>query len=485
MLSSSSCPSPSSPDLPSLRLQCRLGFHVLPMGNRLPMMQKPGSSSFVDAHTINGISIEQAIEGIAHAMPHAMQTDELMLRRQIATSVLITMGRKITHFEGELDPLTGTVDVDFTFTPIISSDEHLGLHAYDPCDPERKIKDCAILRVYSASYDPRTGDKFSHLLGCQAIDLCSLMQHSINVSSPGKIKPSEYRDYDFAVRTNFCNTFVLGSVLPIGGSVCTLGSPMYENTLSNATDVHTGLRIPALDTMQKLKVQQDIRNMSNELDKLRSSLRAYKEAEVLTKSKAGATLNLSSFHVVPSVLRNLPDIQTVVKLQQALQQVYCVHGVETSNAVLSESNGISYAPGGTCLQLHQASTIFADMSAISRARMSPITRDKTMVQMYCAMVKSGLKPRDLMEMKASTHEDDIVSFLNSAIAGGQMDQLQTPYAYDMVLHSVMPVQEHIALANLKPVPGVIEYAQDCHDCFYKMHRIYSTTEKKFYDQWYR
>jgi hypothetical protein len=66
-----------------------------------------------------------------------------------------------------------------------------------------------------------------------------------------------------------------------------------------------------------------------------------------------------------------------------------------------------------------------------------------------------------------------------------MDQMQTPYAYDMVLHSVMPVPEHIALANMKPIPGLIQYAPDCHDCFYRLHKIYSTTENKFYDQWYR
>jgi hypothetical protein len=117
--------------------------------------------------------------------------------------------------------------------------------------------------------------------------------------------------------------------------------------------------------------------------------------------------------------------------------------------------------------------------------MAPITRDKIMVQLFTSMAKCGLKPKDIMEMKAHSHENEIISFLNSAIAGGQMDQMQTPYAYDMVLHSVMPVPEHIALANLKPVPGVIEYAQGCHDCFYKLHKIYSTTDKKFYEQWYR
>jgi hypothetical protein len=302
----------------------------------------------------------------------------------------------------------------------------------------------------------------------------SLMQHSIDVTS-GKIKPSEYRDYDFALRTNFCNTFVVGSVLPIGGSVCTLGSPEYG--ILNATELHSGLRIPALDPIQQAKVKEYTKGMQHELDRLKSHLQKYKE----TDNK----MSISSFHIVPSILKHLPDIQTVVKLQQGLQQAYCVHGVESSNAVFSEPNALAYTPGGTSLQLHQAATCFADMSEINRNRMSPVTRDKIMVQMFTAMAKSGLKPKDIMEMKASTHEDAIISFLNSAIAGGQMDQMQTPYQYDMVLHSVMPVPEHIALANFKPVPGLIQYAQDCHNCFYKMHKIYSTTEKKFYDQWYR
>jgi hypothetical protein len=76
----------------SLRLQCRLGFHTLPMGNGLPMLAAE-AGKFVDAHVAQGITIEQAIEGVGKAMPLAMNAQELMLRRQIATTVLITMGR--------------------------------------------------------------------------------------------------------------------------------------------------------------------------------------------------------------------------------------------------------------------------------------------------------------------------------------------------------------------------------------------------------
>lgn len=55
----------------------------------------------------------------------------------------------------------------------------------------------------------------------------------------------------------------------------------------------------------------------------------------------------------------------------------------------------------------------------------------------------------------------------------------------MVIHSVMPVPECVALANLQPVPGVIEYAPGCQACFYKKHSIRNYADGKNYDQWYR
>jgi len=173
-----------TPHPPSLRLRCRLLFHTMPMGNSLLMMMMttttttntatnttpppppsetsslPGDSGgacpqtalqpfhpqeeekpqLVDAHQVAGISVEQAIEGVSNALPLSMPLEELMLRRQMATSVLITMGRKVTHFEGDIDPTTGTVDVDHVFQPILLEDEHLAnLHVerYDPAATTR------------------------------------------------------------------------------------------------------------------------------------------------------------------------------------------------------------------------------------------------------------------------------------------------------------------------------------------------------------
>jgi hypothetical protein len=124
-----------------------------------------------------------------------------------------------------------------------------------------------------------------------------------------------------------------------------------------------------------------------------------------------------------SVLRNLPDLQTVIHTQQALQQVYCVHGIQASDAVLTEPNGVAYASGATCLQLHQASVCFHDMSGINRLRAAPVPRDQIMVQFFAAMVTSGLTPKDLMQMKAETHQDEILEFLKATVGAGEMDQV--------------------------------------------------------------
>lgn len=63
--------------------------------------------------------------------------------------------------------------------------------------------------------------------------------------------------------------------------------------------------------------------------------------------------------------------------------------------------------------------------------------------------------------------------------------MQTPYYSDYVLHSYEPVPEHIATANLKPVPGYIEYVQGCCECLYRMHSVYITAKGGFQDVYVR
>jgi len=108
-----------------------------------------------------------------------------------------------------------------------------------------------------------------------------------------------------------------------------------------------------------------------------------------------------------------------------------------------------------------------------------------MVQFYAAMAKCGLTTGDLMEMHAASHANLLAAFMNSVISASELDQSQAGYKYDYVIHSVMPVPENIALAKLKPVPGVIQYAPGCQDCFYKLHELYSPKENKTIKQWYR
>lgn len=345
--------------MPYVHLKTRLCFLSMPMGNRLPMpdphaKQDSGEKeSFADAHDVKGVSIEEAIQAIAKTAPHAMDMGELMLRRQIATTLLITMGRKITHFEGEIDPLTGSIDVDFKFTPIVSSDQHLvkTLGKYDPeNDPEQRLKDCAIMRLYTHSIDPKTGDRFSHLLGCTAVSLVDLMEHSLNVTSSEPlycfkaenpeqmtagefsvseilkpppdnsdstpkaplassfITPENLREHDFALRTNFCNTFALCTVAPFLGKICTWGSPEYE-AHSGSPEVHAGLKIVVDSSVSDFR-----KAVSPQIDTIRAEI-----AKLKGISSGSSLPNGKAYE--KSVLHNLPDVQTVVKLQQALQQV--------------------------------------------------------------------------------------------------------------------------------------------------------------------
>lgn len=228
----------------------------------------------VDAHNVSGINIEQAIEGISQALPIALAPEELCLRRQIADKLLFTMGNCMTHYEADIDPVTGTALVDFEFQPNIVSaetDEHLEhIHAYDPHNPDMKVADVGIGRLFCTQVDPETGRKFPFMISSQPLDLVNIMERSIEVTEAAmhcskestttgdaialaekypSMHPSSIlaaREYDFPMRHNFCNTFALGTVLPFVGEVVPAASVDEAIRLSqkkHAMEVHKGLYI--------------------------------------------------------------------------------------------------------------------------------------------------------------------------------------------------------------------------------------------------
>ncbi len=185
----------------TFHLKCRLCLHTMLMGNRLPMVLPAGLSpspsplaaassgangpSIVDAHNVQGIDMPTAVKGVSQAMHVAMDQEELLLRRFIGHKIVLSMGRMMTHFEGEVDPKTGVLEVDHVFKPLIVSkeDEHLmGQHAYDPHSPEMKVKDCIAMRVYCSHIDDETKEVYSYPIAHEAIDLYSLQLRSIQVS---------------------------------------------------------------------------------------------------------------------------------------------------------------------------------------------------------------------------------------------------------------------------------------------------------------
>lgn len=115
----------------TFHLQCRLCLHSMLMGNRLPMVLSdtlavpPGgigsnnSNNIVDAHNVQGIDMPRAVQGVSQAMHIAMDSEELLLRRLIGHKVILSMGRMMTHFEGDVDPHTGILHVDHVFKPHI------------------------------------------------------------------------------------------------------------------------------------------------------------------------------------------------------------------------------------------------------------------------------------------------------------------------------------------------------------------------------
>lgn len=210
------------------RIQFKMKILTMPMGNSMPVITTctdatgRTTSTVVDAHSMPGLTMDAAIPLISQAVPMALSSKEINVRQQIATKVQITMGGQMMHFEKDIDPRTGTVDIDWTLTPLSS----------ELCD-ETRVKSHAVLRIYTehtnsvedrkpstnpemnsgASKYSTPESKFCYLTGCEAIHLPALMQHVIDVNT-GKVDATKQREYDFAAQTNFCNTFNLCTVLP-------------------------------------------------------------------------------------------------------------------------------------------------------------------------------------------------------------------------------------------------------------------------------
>ena len=61
---------------------------------------------------------------------------------------------------------------------------------------------------------------------------------------------------------------------------------------------------------------------------------------------------------------------------------------------------------------------------VTKSRPALFPRQQIMAQFYAAMVTSGLQPKDLLAMKASTHPEAIVAFTDAVMGCLRMDQVK-------------------------------------------------------------
>lgn len=436
---------------------------TMPMGNSMPIFSPENTggkigtaaaprtaAAVVDAHTVPNMEMDSVIQQVTSAMPMVLTEKEMAIRKQIATKVLsssvcfslvrilrahdtssssslvqvlITMGSKILHFEDNIKP-DGTVTVDWTFQPMKGWEDNLS--------DETCIKSHAVLRIYSehtmvppekaaAAAPPTTGQsaaaaedflpetptlrmannsskatlkqiydtpdsKFCYLTGCTAIDLAALMQHNLDVTT-GKVDHVTQREFDFAAQTNFCNTF----------NVCTL--------------------LP-LDDMQD--PDKEILEMRQDLDRFREGLAAYDREAALAKKEGRGDISTSSTWCMSSILGHLPDIESIVRVQQGLQQAYCAKAVKEGKLCLMECNAMGFTGMATYRQLHGAPICFSDTSKMVRDRIAPIPKQQLYVQMYSAICNLGMSLEEFATMKDPAK---VFEFMKATFAAS----IQVPY----------------------------------------------------------
>lgn len=212
-----------------------------------------------------------------------------------------------------------------------------------------------------------------------------------------------------------------------------------------------------------VSVLQELQQMRNELDIFKGGIAAYEMEECASKRDGRVPVH-TDHAFMPSPLRHLPDVETMVKLQQGLQQVYMSNLVRSSDVLLKEQNSMAFAVAGTCEQLHRFPICFHDATMISKRQVPAMPPRQIAVQMYSAMCNMGMTIEKFASMR---NPDHAFAFLKATFSASTQDGRQTPYKSDFVLHSVTPVSKAVAVANLQPIPGKLEYAPGCTACFYR------------------
>lgn len=124
-------------------------------------------------------------------------------------------------------------------------------------------------------------------------------------------------DSSFATRNNFCNSFSIVTVLPCLGTV--LHESVKDHGHKHFVPVQCGLQVA--HSMDPVEMQAHIDDMQRELEKLKTGVSAY-----IADPNREANLHKHAF--MSSPLRNMPHLSTIIKLQQGLQQAYCMDWVQ-------------------------------------------------------------------------------------------------------------------------------------------------------------
>ena len=322
-------------------------------------------------------------------MLHNTSNTQLNTSRGIADTYVLSMGPKMKQFEGPIDPLTGTVLIDHVFEPLVVSpeanDHMVGHHEFDPEDELMKVQvkscfarflihscifsdliaqDCVCGHIYCNVPDKEgTGRWTPMLVSQECLDLKKLMARSIQLTEglieahdggdEGKRAAFErdVQDPDALVPTqnNFSKTFALKQVLPFH---CEAHHPAHDRGHTFTAQACGGL-LQVGHSHGKEFLQSELEGMKAEYAKLVDGVDAYE------KDKAsGGNLDLSKHSFMTSDLRNMVHVSEIVRLQESLQQAYCMHGVQSSDLQLSEQNSLQYSSGSTCRQLHGSKAIF-------------------------------------------------------------------------------------------------------------------------------
>lgn len=173
----------------------------------------------------------------------------------------------------------------------------------------------------------------------------------------------------------------------------------------------------------------------------------------------------NGINYMPSVLKDLPNVNELVSAQQHIEQAYCVMAVQAGELLLADDLAANFLSTGTCCQLYGFQVCFPDMTRIVRNRCAEVPFKMIGVGLYTALKCHGVTAKFVSKLDgngAGNASKFNLMFLiyKTLLSSELLDSKKAEYFSDYCIYSVEQCLNFEGDFNVQPVDLPTSILQD-------------------------